>query len=120
MNIGYPEWCVWAQFLNVCSLTLFQWFEHRTIPTYPEYFVFPPADLIPQLADLYFEVMNTYEPLLHRPTFQAGLDDDLHFRDPEFAMLVLLVCALGARFSDDERVFLDDRKDSPESAGVKW
>jgi len=97
-----------------------QWLRHRVLPSYPESFLFPPEDLLPQLVDLYFEVVNTYEPLLHRPTFQNGLNDQLHLKNPEFAMLVLLVCAIGARYSDDDRVFLDNRRELPESAGAKW
>lgn len=101
-------------------LICIQWLQYRVIPLYPDYFSFPPSDLLPRLADLYFEVVNSYEPLLHKPTFQRSLDEQLHFRDPEFAMLVLLVCALGARFCDDDRVFLDGMKEFPESAGAEW
>ncbi|KAF8913703.1 hypothetical protein CPB85DRAFT_1433889 [Mucidula mucida] len=42
--------------------------------------------------------------LLHRPTFQQAIDSGLHLLDHLFGGPVLLVCALGARFSDDPRV----------------
>lgn len=48
-------------------------------------------------------------PLLHQPTFQRGLDAGLHERNRAFGELTLSVCALGARYSSDERVF-DDRE----------
>lgn len=36
-----------------------------------------------------------------------------------FAATVLLVCAVGSRYSDDPRVFLDDTN-TPHSCGWKW
>ncbi|KAJ6516703.1 fungal-specific transcription factor domain-containing protein [Mycena vitilis] len=47
---------------------------------------------------------NLYFPVLHRPTFARALASNLHARDPAFASVVLLVCAIGARFSPDPRV----------------
>lgn len=69
------------------------------------------------LIDLYFEYVNLFNPLLHRPTFDRLLHDNMHFKDVSLAEVVLLVCALGARFSDDQRVFLDG---STLSAGCMW
>ncbi|KAJ7686320.1 fungal-specific transcription factor domain-containing protein [Mycena rosella] len=67
-------------------------------------YVFPKVDLLRALVDLYFITTNLYFPLLHRPTFERSLADRLHFRDPSFGAVVLLVCAIGSRFSDDPRV----------------
>jgi hypothetical protein len=67
---------------------------------------FPDADLIPILVNNYFENFNTYVPLLHRPTFERALQEELHHRDRGFASVFLLVCALGARSVDDPRVLL--------------
>ncbi|KAJ7702821.1 fungal-specific transcription factor domain-containing protein [Mycena rosella] len=67
-------------------------------------YVFPEADLLPTLVDLYWANVNLYFPLLHRPTFERALADGLHFLDPSFGAVVLLVCAIGSRFSDDPRV----------------
>ncbi|KAI1786446.1 fungal-specific transcription factor domain-containing protein [Ganoderma leucocontextum] len=80
---------------------------------------FPPPDLLATLIDLYFENMNDYMPLLHRPTFAQGVKEGLHLHDEGFGSTVLLVCANGARFTDDPRVLLDDNP-IPQSAGWRW
>ena len=85
----------------------------------PPHKEFPPPDLFETLVDLYFTQMNDYMPLLHRPTFEQGIKDNLHLRDEGFGSTVLLVCANGARFSDDPRVLLDNNR-TAESAGWKW
>jgi hypothetical protein len=71
------------------------------------------------LVDLYFEHINLYLPLLHRPTFERSINEGLHLRDARFGANVLLVCANGSRFSDDPRVLLDGEK-SRHSSGWKW
>ena len=58
-------------------------------------------------------------PLLHRPTFDKSVKKDLYLTDQGFAPVFLLVCAIGARYSDDPRV-LSDRFDSYHSSGWKW
>ncbi|KAJ7864940.1 fungal-specific transcription factor domain-containing protein [Mycena leptocephala] len=68
-------------------------------------YVFPPPDALSALVDLYFQHINLNIPLLHRPTFERAVADNLHLRDDKFAMNVLLVCAAASRFSDDPRVF---------------
>ena len=80
---------------------------------------FPPPDLLAQLVDLFFANINDYMPLLHRPTFEQGVKDGLHLHDEGFGSTVLLVCANGARFTEDARVLLDDNPIS-QSAGWKW
>ncbi|KAJ6587582.1 fungal-specific transcription factor domain-containing protein [Mycena vulgaris] len=65
---------------------------------------FPPADLAAHLIGLYFEHVNVYLPLLHRPTFERGVAEGLHHRDDGFAAILLLVCAVASRWSDDPRV----------------
>ncbi|KAJ7653333.1 fungal-specific transcription factor domain-containing protein [Mycena polygramma] len=84
-------------------------------------YTFPDADLLAALVDLYFEKFNPFWPLLHRPTFDRKLTNELHLRDPGFASVLLMVCSLGARHSDDPRVLLDG-VDSHffQSAGWKW
>ncbi|KAJ6504929.1 fungal-specific transcription factor domain-containing protein [Mycena vulgaris] len=67
-------------------------------------YVFPDADLLSALIDLYFTTTNLYYPLLHRPTFERSIEEGLHSRDTSFGAVVLLVCAIGSRFSDDPRV----------------
>ena len=50
--------------------------------------------------------MNLIFPLLHRPTFEEFLADNLHLHDARFGAVVLLVAAVGARFSSDPRVYV--------------
>jgi hypothetical protein len=63
--------------------------------------------------------MNAFLPLLHRPIFDKSLVDGLHLRDDGFGAVVLLVAAVGARFSDDPRVALPGT-DAMHSAGWAW
>jgi hypothetical protein len=58
-------------------------------------------------------------PLLHRPTFGKSVANGLHLKDNSFGAIVLLVCALGSRYSDDPRVFLEG-SDSTHTCGWKW
>ncbi|KAF8894329.1 fungal-specific transcription factor domain-containing protein [Gymnopilus junonius] len=85
----------------------------------PPNFTFPEDDLIHSLIDLYFTHLNVFLPLLHRPTFEKEVAEDLHHSDPMFGAVLLLVCAHGSRFSDDPRV-LAEGSDSLRSAGWKW
>ncbi|KAG8679911.1 hypothetical protein FRC08_016664, partial [Ceratobasidium sp. 394] len=82
----------------------------------PQDLWFPPDDLLFSLVDLYFTRFNVLLPLLHRPTFESQLTQKLHWRDPSFAAVVLLVCANGSRFSDDTRVMPYYADDIPEEA----
>ncbi|KAJ7732363.1 fungal-specific transcription factor domain-containing protein [Mycena maculata] len=65
---------------------------------------FPPPDLLAQLIELYFTRAHVYIPLLHRQTFERGVEMGVHRWDNSFGALVLLVCAIGSRWSDDPRV----------------
>nr|GAT54017.1 predicted protein [Mycena chlorophos] len=67
-------------------------------------YVFPPLDLLNSLVALYFEHNNSLIPLLHRPTFEAFISTLEYLRDDKVGALVLIVCAIGARYSDDPRV----------------
>ncbi|KAJ7109443.1 fungal-specific transcription factor domain-containing protein [Mycena epipterygia] len=83
----------------------------------PQY-TFPDPDLLLSLVELYFANTNCYYPVLHRPTFERKLKEQLHLRDHRFAATLLMVCSLGARESDDPRVFLEGL--SNHTAGWKW
>ena len=61
-----------------------------------------------KLIDGYFDNINVYAPLLHKPTLQNKIKDGLHLRDGLFGGIVLLVCANGARWVDDPRLVMDD------------
>ncbi|KIM34698.1 hypothetical protein M413DRAFT_33089 [Hebeloma cylindrosporum] len=82
-------------------------------------YIFPDFDLALHCIDLYFKYSNLYLPLLHRPTFDKYVKEGLHLTDGDFAPVFLLVCAVGARYSDNPRVRLDG-VDSHHSAGWKW
>ncbi|KAJ6608507.1 fungal-specific transcription factor domain-containing protein [Mycena sp. CBHHK59/15] len=69
-------------------------------------YTFPPAPLLFSLIALYFEHTNAYLPLLHRPSFERDVREGRHERRGEegFGGTVLMVCAVGSRWSDDPRV----------------
>ena len=77
---------------------------------------FPEIDLMTSLVDLYFQYENSYLPLLHRPTFQRAISDFTYLYDQQCGSTVLLVCALGARHSTDERIYDYGHGE----AGWKW
>ncbi|KAJ7168915.1 fungal-specific transcription factor domain-containing protein [Mycena filopes] len=87
----------------------------RPTPVYD----FPDDDLLASLIDLYFSAVNPFLPLLHRPTFDAAVHSRLHLKHAAFAKTVLLVCALGARYSTDARVPLPHRP-AEDTAGWRW
>ncbi|THH13554.1 hypothetical protein EW146_g6678 [Bondarzewia mesenterica] len=80
---------------------------------------FPDPDLLQNLVDLYFRHLNDFMPLFHRPAFDQSLADGLHYRNSGFGKVVLLVCAVGAKYSNDPRVLLEGTNDWY-SAGYKW
>ncbi|KAJ6498985.1 fungal-specific transcription factor domain-containing protein [Mycena sanguinolenta] len=86
----------------------------------PQY-SFPDDDLLLELVDKYFVKVNPFWPVLHRPSFDRKVADKLHLRDHKFASTLLMACSLGARHSNDPRVFLDGvDSHRPQSAGWKW
>ncbi|PCH36860.1 hypothetical protein WOLCODRAFT_127757 [Wolfiporia cocos MD-104 SS10] len=87
-------------------------------PYHPE--SFPDDGLMQTLIDLYFTNVDPYHPLLHRPTFERSISNRIHLHDEDFGSTVLLVCAVGARFSDDARVFLPGYEDDTLSRGWRW
>ena len=80
---------------------------------------FPPPDLLDALVDLYFDHIGCHYPLLHEPTVKDSIAARLHLRHGPFGATVLLVCAIGSRFTSDPRVLLDG-SGHPHSAGWKW
>lgn len=67
----------------------------------------PPPDLLQNLIDAYFRDVNTYIPLLHRALFERQLATGLHEADPQFLVIVLLVCAIASRSIFDPRVLAE-------------
>ncbi|KAF8992795.1 fungal-specific transcription factor domain-containing protein [Cyathus striatus] len=84
-------------------------------------YTFPPPDLTRKTIDAYFDHVNLFYPLLHRPTFERDVANELHLRDKGFGSVLLLVCAVGSRYMEkiDERAMVDGVH-SPLSAGWKW
>ncbi|KZV68530.1 hypothetical protein PENSPDRAFT_653130 [Peniophora sp. CONT] len=80
---------------------------------------FPDQALMDELIEHYFTNINIFTPILHRPTFENDLRSYLHLRERNFGCVVLLVCALGSRFTDDRRVLVDG-DETRQSAGSKW
>ncbi|KAK1228846.1 Gypsy retrotransposon integrase-like protein 1 [Marasmius sp. AFHP31] len=95
----------------------FPW-QQQLYNTQTQPFDFPDVDLIFPLVALYFEKLQSSVKLLHRPSFERSVYEGLYLRNRAFGALLLTVCALGARFSDDPRVFIDPGGEL--SAGWKW
>uniref|UniRef100_A0A8H8CP76 Transcription factor domain-containing protein n=1 Tax=Psilocybe cubensis TaxID=181762 RepID=A0A8H8CP76_PSICU len=73
-------------------------------------YIYPEVGLLQTLVSLYFEKMNTIFPILHQPTFLKALSQNQHHWDPAFGMTVLLVCAIGSRYTNDPRVIVPEDK----------
>ncbi|CUA75982.1 Cutinase transcription factor 1 alpha [Nectria haematococca mpVI] [Rhizoctonia solani] len=80
----------------------------------------PPDDLRDALIDLFFKHVNAFFPLLHRPLFESNVREGKQFEDSAFACVLLLVCAVGSRWSNDRRVFLEQDEPLQHSAGWKY
>lgn len=100
---------------NVLSTQWERASEAREAPRYD----FPDADLMESLMTLYFTHININLPILHQPTFRRSVAEGLHLRDQRFAATLLLVCAVGSKYSNDPRVIVDG-SGSELSCGWKW
>ncbi|KAJ2932551.1 hypothetical protein H1R20_g4545, partial [Candolleomyces eurysporus] len=80
---------------------------------------FPPPDLLNELVGMYFAYVNAYFPFMHRPTLEKGIQSGLHLSCTGFGMVVLGVCAVASRYSNDPRVLLEGTT-SLFSNGFKW
>jgi hypothetical protein len=109
--------------LNIVSFwfidQLPQWERATRVTISSQPLDYPPTDLAGELIDHYFRHFNLYLPLLHRPTFEEGVKANLYRTDTGFALVYMLVCSLGSKFSDDPRVKCDG-EESSHSAGWKW
>ncbi|KAJ7595714.1 fungal-specific transcription factor domain-containing protein [Mycena floridula] len=81
---------------------------------------FPEPDLLHDLTDLYFYHFNHYLPLLHKPTFDRLIQENIHLVNHQFGMTVLGVIAIGARYSYDPRVLEDEVDAGYTELGVGW
>ncbi|KAG7086508.1 hypothetical protein E1B28_002461 [Marasmius oreades] len=83
-------------------------------------FAFPEHDLMSCLVSLYFSKVNLIYPILHQPSFEDAILDGNHSIDPQLASILLLVCALGAKYANDPRVFLEAEEGKELSSGWRW
>ncbi|KAE9404825.1 hypothetical protein BT96DRAFT_812991 [Gymnopus androsaceus JB14] len=81
--------------------------------------IFPEDDLLQSLISLYFLRFHYWFPFLHRPTFERAISDRLHLKDRGFGIVVLGVCAIGSRFSQDPRN-LAEGISTAHSLGWRW
>ncbi|KAJ8095462.1 Gypsy retrotransposon integrase-like protein 1 [Marasmius tenuissimus] len=93
----------------------------------PSDYTFPESQLLSSLVALYFEHVNPYLPILHHGIFEKSVEERLHHTDVHFAGVLLVVCAIGARYSDDAQVLEDYDGNGDEgvgkirmTAGWKW
>ena len=68
------------------------------------FLVFPEPSLMRHLLDTYFDVHNIILPIIHRPTFERSFADKLYEWDESFGAVVMLMCAIACRHSEDPRV----------------
>ncbi|KAJ7091086.1 hypothetical protein C8R44DRAFT_990636 [Mycena epipterygia] len=80
----------------------------------------PPPDLIAHLAELYFTRAHIYLPVLHRQTFERSVEVGMHHWDDGFAAILLLVCAIGSRWSHDPRVLPPTSNKPYLECGWEW
>ncbi|KAJ7636406.1 fungal-specific transcription factor domain-containing protein [Roridomyces roridus] len=90
----------------------------KLVLTPPRLF-FPDDDLLHTLVQIYFAQVNPIFCILHSRTFQESIAAGLHFRDHKFGKVVMAVCAVGSRYSEDPRVLVEG-VDSQHSCGWKW
>jgi hypothetical protein len=81
---------------------------------------FPSNNGLRILIDNYFRRYNDFYPLLHRPSFENSVMNGLHLTDLSFAAVLLVVCALGSRYSDDPELSGQSSTTSKHYAGWQW
>ncbi|KAJ4483214.1 fungal-specific transcription factor domain-containing protein [Lentinula aciculospora] len=79
---------------------------------------FPETELMVSLVSLYLVNVNIFFPIVHAPTFKRFIAEGLHLRDEDFGATVLLVCAIGSRYSADPRVLCVSGSEL--SSGYQW
>lgn len=82
------------------------------------HYQYPPDELLTLLVDAYFDYVNPFFPILHRPSFSRALKDNRHRTDAGFGAVVMVVCAIASRWVDDPRCIVEGM--SRHSAGWKW
>ncbi|KAK7464249.1 Gypsy retrotransposon integrase-like protein 1 [Stygiomarasmius scandens] len=85
----------------------------------PPAFQFPDDAHLRDLTTTYFTFHHPYYPLLHRATFEKALSEGLHHRDYQFGQLVLVLCSVASRYTEDPRN-LPQPHTSSLSFGWRW
>lgn len=67
-------------------------------------FEFPETSLMLDLVNSYFDNLDVVLPLLHRPSFMRSIAEGLHELDENFGATVLLVCAIGCKYTNHQSV----------------
>ncbi|KZT19129.1 hypothetical protein NEOLEDRAFT_1102623 [Neolentinus lepideus HHB14362 ss-1] len=118
---GITPGCIFGAYRRQQFWTPPSWEKLTPEEEHPDY-KFPDPDLMEALIKTYFRVLHGLGPFLHRPTFERNFQEGLHFKDRKFGAILLMVCAVAARYSNDERVFIKepDSSYSPQSAGWQW
>ncbi|KAF5323641.1 hypothetical protein D9758_017083 [Tetrapyrgos nigripes] len=78
---------------------------------------FPDNDHLQSLLEAYFTFHHPYQPLLHQASFERSVAEGLHLRDHQFGALLLAVCSMASKYSDDPRNL---PKDSSAVLALGW
>ncbi|KAI0930965.1 hypothetical protein AcV7_005003 [Taiwanofungus camphoratus] len=119
-NVPHPNTHLNLRYKRPQYWSVHPWLQSAVQEVPPPHQSFPDDDLMNSLVDLYFVNVNCYTSLLHRPTLEDGIRNGLHLRDEGFGSVVLLVCAIGSRFTDDPRVYLKGFESETHSCGWQW
>ncbi|KAF5323161.1 hypothetical protein D9758_016787 [Tetrapyrgos nigripes] len=66
---------------------------------------FPNDDHLQSLLEAYFALHHPYQPLLHQASFERSVAEGLHLRDHQFGALLLAVCSVASKYSDDPEIY---------------
>ncbi|RXW21403.1 hypothetical protein EST38_g4459 [Candolleomyces aberdarensis] len=120
---GTPNPCAFLRNRRPYFWNMRDWETEFVHKTSPPVYVFPEPDLLDSLIALFFERVHPLYPAVHRQTFERGVRDKTHLSDPQFGKVVMTLCALASRYSNDPRVFFDKNHaqgDEGSSAGWKY
>ncbi|KAF5323169.1 hypothetical protein D9758_016789 [Tetrapyrgos nigripes] len=78
---------------------------------------FPDNDHLQSLLEAYFTFHHPYQPLLHQASFERSVAERLHLRNHQFGALLLAVCSVASKYSDDPRNL---PKDSSAVLALGW
>ncbi|KAF9052220.1 hypothetical protein BDZ89DRAFT_1056570 [Hymenopellis radicata] len=73
-------------------------------PVFTSPLFFPPSDLIYSFVDHFLDTTNNHICLLHGPSFRRDVSNGIHYTSRQFGSVVLAVCAIASRTSNDTRV----------------